>query len=81
MKAEERDLVLAHMGIDEERDLAAGGGKLGKGIHGNRDVVADAVAVHDGMAGRGGQQGSAKMGNHVGSWRSSAARDGACRRC
>ena len=85
MKAEERNLVLAHVGIDEERDLAAGRGKLGKGIHGDRDVVADAVAVHDGVAGRGGQQGSAQMGDHM--WAtmagvvSSAARDGACRRC
>ena len=50
-KAEERNLVLAHLRVNVQRGLGAHRGQRRKRRHGDGDVVAHAAGLDDGLAG------------------------------
>ena len=51
-ESEERDLVLADVGVDVKRGLSALVGQRGEGGYADSDVVAYASALEDGLVGR-----------------------------
>jgi hypothetical protein len=63
-ETEQRDLVLAHMGVDMQARLGALRRQRGKGRHADGGVVANAATLDDGAVRRLHQQPSAQESNH-----------------
>ena len=63
-KAEERDLILADLGVDVQRGLRAHRGQRREGWHRDGDVVAHAGGLDDGLAGLLVNELSAQVSDH-----------------
>src|SRR5271165_7439136 len=64
-ESEQRDRVLADVGMDVQRHLAAKPGQVGKCRHSDGDVITDARRLNDGLVGMLRDQPSAKVRNHL----------------
>ena len=63
-KAEQGNLVVAHLGVNVQRRLGAYRGQCRKGGHGDGDVVADAGSLDDGLAGLFEDELAAQVSDH-----------------
>ena len=63
-KAEERDLVFAHLGVNVQRGFGAERGQRRECGHGDGDVVADAGGLDDGLAGLFVDELAAQVSDH-----------------
>ena len=64
-EAEERERVLAHVGVGEQRDVAARVADAIEGAEGDRDAIADARHVDDDLLRLLPEQPAAKLSDHV----------------